>query len=193
MAKKAKVRARSGRRDERGLTPQQRLFALEYLLDRNGTQAAIRAGYSEKTARSQASDLLTIPNIQAFLEARLAALEERVELKLDQVVLELHRILTADPSEALNDDGSVKPMKEWPKALRRACSGFEVEELFEGRGEERAKIGQVKKFRLCSKTSASEQLLRVLGAFKDKVEHSGTVVLADPYAKPPSLTDGASR
>jgi phage terminase small subunit len=152
------------------LTPQQRLFVHEYMLDRNGKQAAIRAGYSPDTAESQASRLLRNVKVAALVEQRLQRLTEKTELKLERVVLELHRILLADPADALNDDGSVKPLREWPEDLRRALSGLDVDELWEGRGEDREQVGVTKKVRFWSKTEASSQLLRVLGAFKDRLE-----------------------
>ncbi len=161
------------------LSAQQRLFVHEYLLDRNATQAAIRAGYSQKSAASQASDLLKNPKIQGLIEQRLERLTEKTELKLERVVLELHRILLADPSEALNENGGVLPLRDWPVNLRRAMSGLDVEELWEGRGPDRAQTGEVKKIRFWSKTEASQQLLRVLGAFKDKLEVEHTVTYSD--------------
>jgi phage terminase small subunit len=152
------------------LTPQQRLFVHEYLLDRNGTQAALRAGYAQRSAASQACDLLKNPKVRDLLEQKLARLTEKTELKLERIVLELHRILLADPADSLNDDGTVKPLREWPEDLRRALSGLDVDELWEGRGEDREQVGLTKKVRFWSKTDASQQLLRVLGAFKDKLE-----------------------
>lgn len=56
------------------LTTQQKRFVEEYCVDWNGTQAAIRAGYSEKTARSIGSENLTKPNIRAAIDARLTQL-----------------------------------------------------------------------------------------------------------------------
>jgi phage terminase small subunit len=51
------------------VTPKQQAFVTEYLRDKNGTQAAIRAGYSKKTARAIASELLTKPDIAAAVQA----------------------------------------------------------------------------------------------------------------------------
>lgn len=53
------------------LTERERAFVRQYLVDLNGTQAAIRVGYSEKTAASQASRLLRKPNVQAYRDALL--------------------------------------------------------------------------------------------------------------------------
>lgn len=169
------------------LTAQQRLFALEYLRDRNGTQAAIRAGYSPKAASQQASVLLGYPKVQALLEQKLEAAEQRTEVKLDRVLRELYAVLTVDPLAAFAEDGALKPLSEWPEELRRAVSGMDVEELFAGRRAERELVGSLRKVRFWSKTHAAEQLLRVLGAFNDRLEvlhlsHAELVLLAEQRA-----------
>ena len=53
---------------EKGLSPKQQRFVAEYLVDLNGTQAAIRAGYSKRTARTQAAQLLAKRNISEAVE-----------------------------------------------------------------------------------------------------------------------------
>lgn len=68
------------------LTPKQERFVQEYLVDLNATQAAIRAGYSEKTAREQASQLLSKLNIQDAVQAGKAARTQRLEITQDQVL-----------------------------------------------------------------------------------------------------------
>lgn len=69
-----------------GLTPRQRLFALEYIKDRNGKQAAIRAGYSPHTAESQASRLLRHAKVAALVEAKAAKVAARLELSAEYVL-----------------------------------------------------------------------------------------------------------
>lgn len=64
-------------------------FCQEYVVDYNGTQAAIRAGYKEKSARSQASDLLTNPNILARVRELQHEQVERLAVTQDYVVLQL--------------------------------------------------------------------------------------------------------
>jgi hypothetical protein len=73
------------------LNDKQRDFAREYCLDKNATQAAIRAGYSAKTAKEQASRLLTNINVRAEIERTLAASAARVELTVASVS---NRLLT---------------------------------------------------------------------------------------------------
>ncbi len=68
------------------MTPKQQRFVTEYLVDLNATQAAIRAGYSEKTARSQGQRLLTNVDIAMAIEAGQAKRSERTEVTQDYVL-----------------------------------------------------------------------------------------------------------
>lgn len=71
------------------LTPKQQRFVQEYLQDHNGTQAAIRAGYSESTARQQGSRLLTEPRIQAAVRAGQKKVAKKAEVTVDSLMAEL--------------------------------------------------------------------------------------------------------
>lgn len=77
---------------ETPLTPKERVFVDEYLVDLNGTQAAIRAGYASKSARVTASQLLTKPNIQAAVQQAFAARSARTKVTADDVVTRLAQI-----------------------------------------------------------------------------------------------------
>lgn len=68
------------------LTPKQQRFVEEYLIDLNATQAAIRAGYSEKTAQEQSSRLLSNVMVQEAVQRAKNKLSERTELTVDMVV-----------------------------------------------------------------------------------------------------------
>lgn len=78
------------------LTPKQQRFVDEYLIDLNATQAAIRAGYSKKTADQQASRLLTNVKVSRYLAERRQALQGRIEITQDMVLLELAKIGFSD-------------------------------------------------------------------------------------------------
>lgn len=111
------------------LNDRQELFCLEYIKDLNATQAAIRAGYSEKTAQPSASRLL----LNVMIQKRIATLQEdrRNELKVDARYV-LNRLLEIDQMDVLdilNDDGTIKAIREWPKVWRTSLSGLEVTEL----------------------------------------------------------------
>lgn len=81
------------------LTPKQLRFVKEYMIDLNGTQAAIRAGYSAKTANEQAAQLLAKLSIQAAISAEREKQQERTEITADRVLREAWSILTADARE----------------------------------------------------------------------------------------------
>ena len=68
------------------LTPKQIRWIDEYLVDFNGSAAAVRAGYSAKCARSIACELLTKPDIQAVLQARQAALAKELQITRQGVI-----------------------------------------------------------------------------------------------------------
>lgn len=83
------------------LDPRQQRFVREYLIDPNGTQAAIRAGYSAHTATVQASDLLRRPHVQDAIQAGQKKLQDKLDLKAEHVVRQLALIATADPRELI--------------------------------------------------------------------------------------------
>ena len=74
------------------LTPRQRRFVDEYLIDLNGTQAAIRAGYSQKTARQIGQKLLTKVDIQQAISAAQVERQKRTELTADEVIRDLREV-----------------------------------------------------------------------------------------------------
>ena len=86
---------------EDGLTDKQRKFIEEYLIDLNGTRAAIRAGYSEKTARSIAAENLSKPDIIEALNRRRAELSKTLEVTPERVLKEYARIGFADIRKAV--------------------------------------------------------------------------------------------
>lgn len=79
---------------EPAVTPKQQLFVREYLVDLNATQAAIRAGYSAKTARSIGSELLTNPDIAAAVQAAADKRSAKAEITAQAVLQNIQRIAT---------------------------------------------------------------------------------------------------
>ena len=82
------------------LTPKQQRFVEEYLVDLNATQAAIRAGYSVKTAKEQGSQNLTKLHIREAVEVAKAKRTERTEITQDMVIEGLHKEATRDDASA---------------------------------------------------------------------------------------------
>ena len=74
------------------LEEKQKMFCKEYLVDFNGTQAAIRAGYSKKTANEQASRLLAKVNVQTYLKKLIEKRNERTNITQDDVVADIIKV-----------------------------------------------------------------------------------------------------
>ena len=75
------------------LTPRQKRFCDEYLIDLNATQAAIRAGYSEKTAKQIGQRLLTYVDLRNYIQERMAAKEKELIADSDEVLRYLTSVL----------------------------------------------------------------------------------------------------
>lgn len=81
------------------LTDKQKRFANEYLVDLNAKKAAIRAGYSEKTAEQMGYQLLQKTSVLEFISNRQKAIESRTEITQDKVIAELAKIGFADATD----------------------------------------------------------------------------------------------
>ncbi len=111
------------------LTAKQRLFVAEYLVDLNATQAAIRAGYSPKTAQRIGSENLSKPLIQNAIEAAKKERIESARVDANYVLRRLVSIDQMDVQDILNTDGSIKAISDWPKVWRQTVSGVDITEM----------------------------------------------------------------
>jgi phage terminase small subunit len=150
------------------LSPKQQRFVEEYLVDLNATQAAIRAGYNAKTARAQASRLLTKVNISdAIFEGRQLT-ADRLEVTQERVLKEFARLAFLDIRKAFDKDGNLLPIHDIDDDTAAALAGIEVEEMFEGKGGDREKVGTLRKIKLADKKGALDSLAKHLGMFIDR-------------------------
>ncbi|MBG7193391.1 terminase small subunit [Pseudomonas aeruginosa] len=145
------------------LTKKQRLFVDEYLLDLNATQAAIRAGYSTRRAAEIGYQLLQRPEVAQAIQAAMAERSKRTEVEADYVIRRLREIDEMDVLDILEDDGSFRSIRDWPKAWRQFLSGIEIAELFEGRGDDRRIAGVLRKVKWPDKLRNLELLSRHVG------------------------------
>lgn len=161
------------------LTAKQQRFVAEYLIDLNATQAAIRAGYSEKTAAEQASRLLTNVKVSEAVQAAMKARSERTEIDADWVLKRLARDATADLADLYDDAGQLLPVKEWPMAWRTGLvAGIETVQEREGTDPDgKPEFVTARKVKLLDRTKLVELIGKHVdvGAFKDKIEHSGEI------------------
>ena len=156
----------------RGLTPKQAAFVGEYLKDLNATQAAIRAGYSERTASRIGPELLGKTCVQEAIASALAARTQRTQIDADHVLRRLAEQDAADLADIIDDDGTVKPISQWPAVWRRGLvAGIEVVTV----GNAEKGLGEITKLKLADRMKNLELLGRhtAVGAWRDKVEVMG--------------------
>ncbi len=84
------------------MNAKQRAFTVEYMKDKNATQAAIRAGYSEKTARSIGNELLAKPDIKTAIEELEKAAQAKAGITIEKIVERINRI-AEDPNTLPRD------------------------------------------------------------------------------------------
>ncbi|MGP5352515.1 terminase small subunit [Pseudomonas helleri] len=167
------------------LTAKQQRFVIEYLVDLNATQAAIRAGYAAKGAKDQAYQLMQRPEIAAAIKEAMEARNQRTKVDADYVLNRLTEIDQMDLLDILNDDMSFKPLSLWPKVWRQSLSAFDIAEMFEGSGKDRDMVGLMKKIKWPDKVKNLELLGKHVNvnAFRDQVAVDVTLTLSERMAK----------
>ena len=160
------------------LNIKQEAFCREYIVDLNATQAAIRAGYSEKTANRISFTLLTKVDIQNRIAELLEERNARTQVNADYVLNRLIEIDQMDLLDIMHDDWSFKQLGEWPKVWRQFISGVDVSELKEiSEGNDKVIGSVLKKIKWPDKVKNLELLGKHTGvqAFKEKIELSGSM------------------
>ncbi|NMM62068.1 terminase small subunit [Clostridium sp. P21] len=147
------------------LTDKQKKFIDEYLIDLNATQAAIRAGYSQKNAFKIGSELLQKTTVQKHMHKCMKDREKRTEITQDKVLNELAAIgfaNIADYLEVKDDAVKVFNTTDIPKEKLRAV--VEIKQTKDGIS-----------IKIHDKVKALEDIAKHLGMFVDKVEHTGNI------------------
>ena len=119
------------------LTEKQKKFCEEYVVDFNGTQAAIRAGYSEKTSNVTSSENLAKPNIQSYIQKLIKDREKRTEINADMVVKELAKIAFFDIRKIFHQDGRLVNPCDLDDDTACVISGIKVRDVKSGENIER--------------------------------------------------------
>ena len=154
------------------MTPKQERFVQEYLIDLNATQAAIRSGYSQKTANEQGARLLANVSVRSAIAIAQKERAGRAELNADRVLLELRRLALFDIRRIFNPDGTLKRVVDLDDDTAAAILSVEVVEI----GED-GQLAISKKFKASDKKGALELAMRHLGMLKDQIDLSGMMVV----------------
>lgn len=177
------------------LTPKQARFVEEYLIDLNATQAAVRTGYSAKTAYSQGQRLLKVVEVATAIEVAQAERAERTKITADQVLAELVKVGFANLSDVTNwgtkevafgfdaDGKRLRAEDIGDAAVVRYENAPFVEPIDRDalNTDIRAAVSEVAltkdgfKIKMHDKVGALTQIGRHLGMFTDKLEATVTV------------------
>lgn len=173
------------KRDNATMTDKQKRFVEEYLIDLNATKAAIRAGYSKESARQIGADNMSKTYIQEAIAEAMKRRSERTEVTQDMIVAQLAKIAFVDMKDVVtweereevvgvDKEGNVHKKNRLRISVKESdeVDGTVLQEISETVG----KAGVTHSIKLNDRMKALEMLGRHLGMFKDKVEHSGTVV-----------------
>lgn len=167
------------------LTAMQEAYAQEYTkCPENQTQAAINAGFSPNTAAVKASVMMRDERIQKRIAELMEERNKRLRVSADYVLLRLVEIDQMDVIDILKDDGTLKPIREWPKIWRTTLSGFDLSSTIMNMDETSIET-IIKKIKWPDKVKNLELIGKHVdvNAFKERLEVCGTVTIADRMAK----------
>lgn len=145
------------------LTEKQQRFVDEYLIDLNATQAAIRAGYSAKTADVQGSRMLGNVKVQQAIAEKMAERSRRTGVNQDRVVLELAKIAFVKMTDIVDSEGRIRSnATDDDLSCIESIKYKESDNEYGGSVEREVKIS--------SKLKALELLGKHLGMWNDKLD-----------------------
>lgn len=159
---------RAAKRAASRLTPKQSVFVQEYLIDLNASQAAIRAGYSAKTAQEQSARLLSNVIVSAAVQKAMAERSERTRITVDRVLKELARMGFSDVRTIFTDAGGLRSPTEMDDEAAAAIQSVEV--ITRRVPGDEKQVVQIHKIKMADKLGALTQIGRHLGMFTDKSE-----------------------
>lgn len=166
------------------LNAQMERFCQEYLKDPdNQRKAAIAAGYSERTATQKAAGLMNLPKVASRIEELMKERNKRLRVSADYVLLRLVEIDQMDVLDILREDGGLKPISQWPKIWRTTLSGLDISTTITN-FDETTLENMLKKIKWPDKVKNLELIGKHVDvmAFKERIEVSGTVTIADRMA-----------
>lgn len=144
------------------LTPKMQMFVDEYLIDLNATQAAIRAGYSVKTAKQIGTELLSKPRVKEAIDKALAERSRRTGISQDRVLLEIAKIAFLNPIDVINM-AEATVLDEANRDDTAAIASVKVKTIPTEDGD----ITE-REVKFYDKLKANELLGKHLGTFKEK-------------------------
>lgn len=150
------------------LTRKQAAFVREYLVDLNATQAAIRAGYSKKTAYSIGAENMSKPEIQAALGIASARRAKKTEITAERVLREYAKLAFYDPKKLYDHNDQLKSIADIDDDTAAAITSLDHISLPDSAGG-----GSLQKVRMADKKAALDSIAKHLGMFIERHELTG--------------------
>lgn len=165
------------------LSSKQKRFCEEYILDMNGTRAAIRAGYSTKTARIQSAQMLRIAKIQDYLSELRSEQTKRTQINADAVLKELAAVGFSKITDVVDiDDDNIVFKKKITNEAKASIQSVSVSKAITEQGETRRLS-----VKMHSKISALKELGVHFGLFND---FNGAIATLKQYGTVEPTEDG---
>lgn len=164
------------------LTDKQQRFVEEYIIDLNATQAAIRAGYSEKTAYSIGEENLKKPEIAKAIQKAMDKRSKRTEITADMVLREYAKIGFSNISDYLKVESRMGKDEQGNEFSYKSVNIFETDEIEIDKIGAIAEIKQTRDgiaLKLHDKKGALDSIAKHLGMFSDTTVNINVNNLSD--------------
>lgn len=169
------------------LTAMQEAYAKEYTkCPENQTQAAINAGFSPNTAAVKASVMMRDERIQKRIAELMEERNKRLRVSADYVLLRLVEIDQMDVIDILNDDGTLKPISQWPKVWRTSISAVDINRIRMAMKDDEEDIeSTLQKIKWPDKVKNLELIGKHVdvNAFRERLEIDVKMTIAEKMAK----------
>ncbi|WP_088685208.1 terminase small subunit [Rhizobium sp. R635] len=160
------------------LTVKQRLFVAEYLKDLNATQAARRAGYSDRS-KNAPTRLMANEAVRGAIDKALAAQMERMEITAERVLSAIAQIAFGDVRDVFDEEGALKAPSEWDERTAAGVAGLEINTSAKAKGE----VVHVAKIKRADRLRALDMLARHHSLYNDRLEIKGLEALSERLAR----------
>ena len=172
----------SNKKPKNKLSPKQKQFVKEYIIDLNARQAYIRAGYDTKSAYSNSVRLIANDKIQEEIQVELKKRVKRTEITADMVIKELALLAFSDPADLYTDHGELKKIVDLPSSVSRTIQEVTNRIEVTGTGDDK-RIAEIQKIKQASKQQALDSLGKHFGIFEkdNRQQQNNTTVFGDMY------------
>jgi len=173
------------RRNSNGLTDKWQIAIDEWIVNGRNGRLAYKKAYpkaKDNTCETQFSELLKKPEVAKYLLKVTEAATEQTQIDAAWVLTRISEMIDSDPLDIFDAvTGCYKPIEQWPIIWRRMLSAADVQEIYDGQGKDRKKVGEIVKYKFIDKLKAYEMIGKHVDvqAFKDRIEVTNTTTLAD--------------